>query len=140
MSDGIRWRIYAGMCVGAVILGAWFFHRIITAPGVPLRDTLILTIPCIGLAVAAFALFHLSLAFKNGRVDAVSGSTESATLIKNGKVLVENVRLSLIREYDADDRSIPPERRDVIFICKRRTWVCRLAQFQVSGFRPQLLD
>lgn len=100
MSDSVRWRTYALMCGGAIVLSTWFFYHVVTAPGLSQRETLVMIVPCVVLGMAAISHFYLMLAFKSGRVDAVAGSTDSATLIKNGKILLENVQLKLIREFD----------------------------------------
>ena len=140
MSDWVRWRIYALMCGGALVLSAWFFYHVVTAPGLSLLNTLLMLVPCIVLGMAAVSHFYLLQAFKTGRVDAVTGSTKSATLIKNGSAVLESVPLKLIREYDRGDRGLAPEKCEVIFICNRRAWVCNLARFDVSGYRPHSVE
>jgi hypothetical protein len=75
--------------------------------------------------------FCTAYAIGPGRVDEVTGPAKSARLMRDGRLVIGNVRLHFIRRVGLDDPSLTAEQRKVLFVAGWRPMSCRMDRFMV---------
>jgi hypothetical protein len=130
-----RWKWYAGFGVGSFVFGAYLARRTLLylwATGDP-RGAIIFGLSSLGLFVVGVLHLYMAAGIRFGRVDAVTGTREAATLRRGGQIVAEACQIRLVRDLYYDDPSVEPANRYLFFICGYRPWVCAQASFLASG-------
>ena len=98
-------------------------------------DTTVVVFFFTALALALVTVIHLIAAWGLllGCVDKVFGTQSCATIILNGKSIVDNSKIYYHKYIGDDDNLIPRNSQTVLFVCAWRPWSCAIEEYLVES-------
>lgn len=130
----MRWKIFVILGIGAFGFALYAANKAIWI-GISqgsLASQFIFSLAAFAFVVVGVLHFYMAFGLRYGRLDAVVGSKNSATFIKNGKKIRSQIQIQFARNLDADDLSQMKKEQIVFFISGWRPWSCSAALFLPS--------
>ncbi|MDN7699575.1 hypothetical protein R0290_10660 [Burkholderia semiarida] len=126
-----RANAYAIMGLGSTLLGSYALERAIAYFGITGDSVGGIAFGGAGIClfVVAVAHFYMAIGYRFGRLEAVEGSPESATLKAEVGVVAKAVKIRFLRRPDARNSISEQGTRYIFFIGNGRPWVCPESRF-----------
>ncbi|WP_175820983.1 hypothetical protein [Burkholderia sp. BCC0419] len=131
MKPELRANAYAIMGLASTLLGSYALERAITYFGITGDSVGGVAFGGAGIClfVVAVAHFYMAIGYRFGRLEAVEGSLESATLKARAGVVAKAVKICFLRRPDAKKSISEHGARYIFFIGNGRPWVCPESRF-----------
>ncbi|WP_175241132.1 MULTISPECIES: hypothetical protein [Burkholderia cepacia complex] len=126
-----RANAYAIMGLGSILLGSYALERAIVYFGITGDSVGGIAFGGAGICLFVIAVAHsyMAIGYRFGRLEAVEGSLESATLKAGAGVVAKAVKIRFLRRPDAKNSISEQGTRFIFFIGNGRPWVCPESRF-----------